>query len=196
MDLENIVKLVKNRIMNLNDIKIKMKSAINFYEKELLSIRTSRASPSMLDNIFVEAYGSKTPIKQLSNISIPDAGTLTIQVWDVSLIKIIEKSLIESNLGINPQSDGALIRLPIPKLSEERRLELSKVASQYSENAKVSIRNVRRDSLDELKTEEKNKFISQDDFKKNSSDIQKITDEYIKKIDELFLIKKNEIIKV
>ena len=196
MALENIVKLVKNRIMNLNDIKIKMKSAINFYEKELLSIRTSRASPSMLDNIFVEAYGSKTPIKQLSNISIPDAGTLTIQVWDVSLIKIIENSLIESNLGINPQSDGSLIRLPIPKLSEERRLELSKVASQYSENAKVSIRNVRRDSLDELKTEEKNKLISQDELKNESSDIQKITDEYIKKIDELFLIKKNEIIKV
>ena len=196
MDLENIVKLVKNRIMNLNDIKIKMKSAVSFYEKELLSIRTSRASASMLDNIFVEAYGSKTPIKQLSNISIPDAGTLTIQVWDVSLIKIIENSLIESNLGINPQSDGSLIRLPIPKLSEERRLELSKVASQYSENAKVSIRNVRRDSLDELKTEEKNKLISQDELKNESSDIQKITDEYIKKIDELFLIKKNEIIKV
>ena len=196
MDLENIVKLVKNRIMNLNDIKIKMKSAVSFYEKELLSIRTSGASASMLDNIFVEAYGSKTPIKQLGNISIPDAGTLTIQVWDVSLIKIIENSLIESNLGINPQSDGSLIRLPIPKLSEERRLELSKVASQYSENAKVSIRNVRRDSLDELKTEEKNKLISQDELKNESSDIQKITDEYIKKIDELFLIKKNEIIKV
>jgi len=196
MILENIVKLVKNSIMELNDIRIKMNSAKNFYEKELLTIRTSRATASMLDNIFIEAYGSKTPINQLGNISIPDAGTLTIQIWDVSLIKIIEKSLIESNLGINPQSDGALIRLPIPKLSEERRLELSKVASQYSENAKVSIRNVRRDSLDELKTEEKNKFISQDDFKKNSSDIQKITDEYIKKIDELFLIKKNEIIKV
>ena len=196
MILENIVKLVKNRIMKLNDIKIKMNSAISFYEKELLSIRTSRANASMLDNILVEAYGSKTPINQLGNISIPDAGTLTLQVWDVSLIKVIENSLIESNLGINPQSDGALIRLPIPKLSEERRLELSKVASQYSENAKVSIRNVRRDSLDELKTEEKNKLISQDELKNESSDIQKITDEYIKKIDELFLIKKNEIIKV
>ena len=196
MILENIVKLVKNRIMELNDIKIKMNSAISFYEKELLSIRTSRANTSMLDNIFVEAYGSKTPINQLGNISIPDAGTLTIQVWDVSLIKVIESSLIESNLGINPQLDGALIRLPIPKLSEERRLELSKVASQYCENSKVSIRNVRRDSLDELKTAEKNKLISQDFLKKKSSDIQKITDEYIKKIDELFLIKKNEIIKV
>ena len=196
MILENIVKLVKNRIMELNDIKIKMNSAISFYEKELLSIRTSRANVSMLDNIFVEAYGSKTPINQLGNISIPDAGTLTIQIWDVSLIKVIENSLIESNLGINPQLDGALIRLPIPKLSEERRLELSKVASQYCENSKVSIRNVRRDSLDELKTAEKNKLISQDHLKKKSSDIQKITDEYIKKIDKLFLIKKNEIIKV
>ena len=196
MILENIVKLVKNRIMELNDIKIKMNSAISFYEKELLSIRTSRANASMLDNIFVEAYGSKTPINQLGNISIPDAGTLTIQVWDMSLIKVIENSLIESNLGINPQIDGALIRLPIPKLSEERRLELSKVASQYCENSKVSIRNVRRDSLDGLKTAEKNKLISQDHLKSQSSDIQKITDEYIRKIDELFLIKKNEIIKV
>ena len=182
--------------MKLNDIKIKMDSAINFYEKELLSIRTSRANVSMLDNIFVDAYGSKTPINQLGNISTPDAGTLTIQVWDASLIKLIENSLIESNLGINPQSDGALIRLPIPKLSEERRLELSKVASQYSENAKISIRNVRRVSLDDIKTEEKNKTISQDDLKKQSFEIQKITDEYIKKIEELFIIKKNEIIKV
>jgi ribosome recycling factor len=150
----------------------------------------------MLDNIFIDAYGSKTPINQLGNISTPDASTLTIQIWDTSLIKLIENSLVESNLGINPQSDGSVIRLPIPKLSEERRLELSKVASQYSENAKVSIRNIRRDSLDDIKNEEKNKLISQDELKKLSSEIQKITDEFIKTIDNLFLIKKNEIIKV
>ena len=183
-------------MMELNSVKIKMDAALTYYEKELQSIRSSRASISMLDNIFVEAYGSKTPINQLGNISTPDVGTLTIQVWDVSLIKSIENSLTESNLGINPQSDGSTIRLPIPKLSEERRLELSKVASQYSENAKVSIRNVRRDALDELKTEEKNKLITQDDQKIKSFDIQKVTDEYIKRTDDLFIVKKSEILKV
>ncbi len=182
--------------MELNVVKKNMDSAITHFEKDLQSIRTSRANISMLDNIFIDAYGSKTPINQLGNISTPDASTLTIQIWDTSLIKLIENSLVESNLGINPQSDGSVIRLPIPKLSEERRLELSKVASQYSENAKVSIRNIRRDSLDDIKNEEKNKLISQDELKKLSSEIQKITDEFIKTIDNLFLIKKNEIIKV
>ena len=196
MVLENLVKLVKIIVMELNDISNKMNSAINFFEKELSSIRTSRANSSMLDNIAVEAYGAKTPINQLGNISVPDSSTLTIQVWDNSLVKNIENSIVESNLGINPQIDGSIIRLPIPKLSEERRLELTKVASQYSENAKISIRNVRREYLDELKNEEKEKLISQDDQKKFSNDIQKITDEYIKKIEEIVDNRKNEIIKV
>ena len=182
--------------MEINLLKSKMDNAIVYFEKELLSIRTSRANASMLENILVEAYGSKTPINQLGNINVPDSSTLTIQVWDNSLIKNIENSIIESNLGVNPQSDGNLIRLPIPKLSEERRVELTKVASQYSENAKISIRNVRRESLDELKIQEKNKEISQDDHKKFSAEIQKITDQYIKKIEDIVLNKKNEIIKV
>ena len=182
--------------MEMNLLKSKMDNAIVYFEKELLSIRTSRANASMLENILVEAYGSKTPINQLGNINVPDSSTLTIQVWDNSLIKNIENSIIESNLGVNPQSDGNLIRLPIPKLSEERRVELTKVASQYSENAKISIRNVRRESLDELKIQEKNKEISQDDHKKFSAEIQKITDQYIKKIEDIVLNKKNEIIKV
>ena len=121
---------------------------------------------------------------------------LTIQVWDSSLIKKIENSIIDSKLGINPQSDGALIRLPIPKLSEERRNELSKIASEYSENAKISIRNVRRDGIDQLKIEEKEKIISQDEQKSQSAHIQKITDEYAKTIEEIVLLKKNEILKV
>ena len=131
--------------MDFNTLKIKMENAVLHHEKELSSIRTSRAHTSMLDNILVEAYGSKTPINQLGNISIPDTSTLTIQVWDNSLIKNIENSIMDSKLGINPQIDGSLIRLPIPKLSEERRNELSKVASQYAENVKVSIRNIRRE---------------------------------------------------
>ena len=131
-----------------------------------------------------------------ANINVPEANMLTIQVWDSSLIRKIENSIIDSKLGINPQSDGALIRLPIPKLSEERRNELSKVASQYSESSKISIRNVRRDGIDQLKAEEKDKIISQDEQKFQSIDIQKITDEYIKTIEEIVLIKKNEILKV
>ena len=182
--------------MDNNKVKIKMNNAISFLDKELSSIRTSRASSSMLDNILVEAYGSKTPLNQLGNINIPDASTLTIQVWDSSLIKSIENAIIESQLGINPQSDGSVIRLPIPKLSEERRTELSKIASEYAENAKISIRNIRRDALDAFKLEEKDKVISQDEHKKKSSDVQKITDNFIKKIDEIVTTKKNEIIKV
>ena len=182
--------------MDYDTLNSKMKNAILHYEKELASIRTSRASNSMLDNILVDAYNSKTPISQLANISVPDSSTLTIQVWDNSLIKNIETSIIESNLGINPQTDGNIIRLPIPKLSEERRVELTKIASQYSESAKISIRNIRRDSIDEFKLAEKEKKISQDDLKKHTTEIQKITDDYIKKIEEIALAKKNEILTV
>jgi len=182
--------------MNLNVTNNKMGNAILHFEKELSSIRTSRANVSMLDSLLVDAYGSKTMINQLGNINIPDANTLTIQVWDSSLIKNIENAIVESNLGINPQSDGVSIRLPIPKLSEERRIELSKIASQYAENSKISIRNIRRECIDEFKNQEKEKNISQDDLKKETNRIQKTTDEYIKKIDEMLISKKNEIIKV
>ena len=182
--------------MELNFINQKMDSAISFFEKELSTIRTSRASVSILDNILVDAYEKKTPLNQLGNISIPDASMLTIQVWDTSLIKTIENAIMESNLGINPQTDGQLIRLPIPKLSEERRNELVKIASQYSENAKIAIRNIRREIMDNLKKDEKDKKISQDELKKNSSKVQEITDEYILKVDSITSNKQTEILKV
>ena len=182
--------------MDLESINNKMDSAIVFFEKELSSIRTSRANSSILDNLLADAYGNKTPINQLGNISVPDANMLTIQVWDKNLVKEIENCIIESNLGINPQTDGQIIRLPIPKLSEERRNELSKVASKYSENAKVSIRNIRREILDDLKKEEKEKKISQDDLKKFSSEVQNITDKYISDIETLTSNKQKEILKV
>ena len=137
--------------MNLEDLQNKMASSIEHFEKELQTIRTSRANPTMLENIFIDAYGSKTPINQLGNISSPDSSMLTIQIWDANLLKNIENAILESNLGINPQVDGALIRLPIPKLSEERRNELTKIASQYAENSKISIRNIRRKGNDDLK---------------------------------------------
>ena len=173
-----------------------MDKALSFFEKELTSVRTSRANLSMLDNIQVDSYGTKTPINQLGNISIPDPNLITIQVWDVSLIKPIESAILESNLGINPQTDGQLIRLPIPKLSEERRKELAKVVSKYSESAKITIRNIRREMMDSTKKEEKDKNISQDDMKKILSDIQSITDEYISEIDLITSNKQTEILKV
>mgnify|MGYP006160510177 CR=1 FL=1 len=179
--------------MNITDLDLKMKNSIEYFEKELSSLRTSRASISMLDNIMIEAYGSSTPISQLGNLSVTDASTLTIQVWDNSLVKKIENIIKESNLGINPQVDGTLIRLPVPKLSEERRQELSKIASQYSENAKIAVRNNRREYLDLVKQKEKDKEISQDELKKISSEVQKKTDNYIDTIENIAAKKKTEI---
>ena len=182
--------------MDINDLKNKMDVAVNHLEKELNSLRTSRASPSMLENIQVDAYGSKNPINQLGNISALDPSTLSIQVWDTSLVKSIEVAILESSLGLNPQIDGQLIRLPIPKLSEERRKELTKVASEYGENSKIVIRNLRRDFLDFKKKEKKDLNYSEDDLKKFQNDAQKITDENILKIDQILNLKKEDILKV
>ncbi len=174
----------------------KMSSAVQHFEKELNSLRTSRANPSMLDNLFVDAYGSKTPLNQLGNISVQDANTITIQVWDTSLIKAIENAITESNLGINPQTDGQLIRLPIPKLSEERRKEIIKIASEYAENSKIALRNIRRDLVDNAKEEKKNLNLSEDELKRKLNEIQKLTDENVEKIDKIFEDKKIDILKV
>ena len=182
--------------MELSLFKEKLENTLSFFEKELFSVRTSRASVTMLDNIQVDSYGAKTSINQLGNISIPDSNLITIQVWDVNLIKTIEKAILESNLGINPQTDGQLIRLPIPKLSEERRNELAKVVSQYAENSKVAIRNIRREIMDSIKKNEKEKNISQDEMKQKASDVQKMTDEYVSKVDSITSTKQTEILKV
>ena len=180
----------------MSDLENKMNSAVTHFEKELNSLRTSRANPSMLDNILVDAYGSKTPLNQLGNISVQDASTITIQVWDLSLIKSIENTIAESNLGINPQTDGQLIRLPIPKLSEERRIEIIKIASEFAENSRIAIRNIRRDFIETSKNEKKDLNLSEDDLKRKLSEIQKITDNNIEKIDKILELKKNDILKV
>ena len=180
----------------MSDLENKMNLAVTHFEKELNSLRTSRANPSMLDNLFVDAYGSKTPLNQLGNISIQDASTITIQVWDLSLIKSIENTITESNLGINPQTDGQLIRLPIPKLSEERRIEIIKIASEFAENSKVAIRNIRRDFIETSKNEKKDLNLSEDDLKRRLNEIQKITDNNIEKIDKILELKKTDILKV
>ena len=178
------------------DIEQKMNSAILHYEKEINSLRTSRANPSMLDSIAVDAYGSKTPLNQLGNVSVQDASTIMIQVWDTSLIKSIENAITESNLGINPQTDGQIIRLPIPKLSEERRIEIIKIASEFAENSKVSIRNIRRDFIEIAKNNKKTSNLSEDELKRKLDEIQKITDLNIEKIDKILEAKKIDILKV
>ncbi len=180
----------------MTDLEIKMSTAVMHYEKELNSLRTSRANPSILDNIYVEAYGSKTPLNQLGNISAQDASTITIQVWDTSLLKSIESAITDSNLGINPQTDGQIIRLPIPKLSEERRKEIIKIASEFAENSKVAIRNIRRDFMELAKEEKKTSNLSEDELKRKFSEIQKTTDTNIEKIDKIFETKKIDILKV
>ena len=180
----------------IDQLNQKMINSVQHLEKEFNTIRTSRANPSMLDNVFVEAYGSKNPLSQLGNISTPDPSTITIQVWDNSVIKAIENAILDSGLGINPQIDGQLIRLPIPKLSEERREELTKLASKYAENSKVVIRNIRRDFIDSQKDLKKNSQLSEDDLKKILNDVQKLTDSSIEKIDQLLKLKKEDILKV
>ena len=150
----------------------------------------------MLDSIYVDAYGVKTPLNQLGNISVQDANTITIQIWDASLTKLIENAITGSNLGINPQTDGQLIRLPIPKLSEERRKEIIKVAAELGEKSKVTIRNIRRDLIETSKNEKKESNLSEDDLKRNINEIQKITDNNIDKIDKILDAKKIDILKV
>ena len=180
----------------MDEIENKMQLAISHFEKELNSLRTSRANPSMLDNITVDAYGSKTPLNQLGNISIPEPNTITLQVWDSSLTKSIENAIMESNLGLNPQIDGQLIRLPIPKLSEERRKELTKIASEFAENSKIVIRNIRREFIDLNKKQKKELNLSEDDLKKIIDNIQKITDSYITKVENILENKNIDILKV
>ena len=174
----------------MSDVESKMSSAVLHLEKELNTLRTSRANPSMLDSIFVDAYGAKTPLNQLGNISIQDANTITIQIWDNSHIKVIENAIMDSNLGINPQTDGQLIRLPIPKLSEERRIEIIKIASEFAENSKVTVRNIRRDFIENSKNEKKNSNLSEDELKRKINEIQKITDINIDKIEKILETKR------
>ena len=185
---------------NFNQIK---QEAIDHMEKTLETLRNDfgglragRAHASLLDNIMVEAYGSMTPIAQVGTIGVPDARTLSISVWDKGLSKSVEKSLRESDLGLNPVSDGQLIRIPIPPLSEERRKELVKIAGKYAEQNKVAIRNIRRSALDDIKKLKKDNEISEDDEKKYSSEIQKLTDDSIKKVDEMLEQKEKDILQV
>ena len=173
-----------------------MQSSIDAFSGELKNIRTGRVSPDILKTIVVDSYGSKTPLTQLSNVNNLDNMTLNVNVWDASLIKSIEKTILDSNLGVNPQTDGANILLKFPELSAERRQELVKFISEISEKFKISIRGIRRKFIDEIKKMEKDKLISIDESKKYQDEIQKLTDNSIFDIENLSKLKESEILKV
>ena len=182
--------------VSVDEYATKMENTLKIFHEELNRLRTGRATPSLLEPVFVEAYNSKMKISELATVNAPEPKLLTVQVWDKSMVQNIEKAIRESELGLNPSSDGQLIRVPLPDLTEERRLELTKVASKFSEDAKISIRNIRRDAMDKIKEEEKNNLISEDEQKTLSDDIQKVIDEKIKTIENVFEDKKKEIMQI
>ena len=162
-------------------------------KKEFAGLRTGRATTALLDGIMVEAYGSTVPLNQVGNASVPEARMLSVQVWDKSLLKVVEKAIRESGLGLNPMNDGQMIRIPIPPLSEERRIELCKIAGKYTETARVSARTVRREALDEVKKLKQDNAISEDDQKRFEDEIQAMTDQTVKHLDEMLKNKETEI---
>ena len=176
--------------------KQKMSKTIEIFNKELGSLRTGRANASMLDLVKVDVYGQKMPINQLGTITTPEPRMINIQVWDLNNVNLIDSSIKKSELGLNPQIDGQLIRLPIPDLSEERRNEMKKIVKSMGEKCKVSIRNIRREANDSLKSILKNKEISEDDEKKKEKEIQSLTDEHIKLIDDKVFSKEKEIMTI
>ena len=174
----------------------KMDKTIEVFSKELTSLRTGRANASMLDLVKVDVYGQAMPLNQVSSITTPDARTINIQVWDLNNVSLVDSAIKKSELGLNPQIDGQLIRLPVPDLSEERRVEIKKVIKSMVEKCKVSIRNIRREANDELKNLLKSKEISEDDEKKSEKIIQNFTDEHIKLIDKKVEVKEKEIMTI
>src|SRR5471032_984590 len=174
----------------------RMHGAIETLKKEFSGLRTGRASPALLDPVRVEAYGNMVPVNQVGNISTPEPRMITVQVWDKGLAKAVDKAIRDANLGLNPQMDGQLLRIPLPELNQERRKELSKLAAKYAEAARVSVRNVRRDGMDLLKKLEKDGKISQDDQHTKGDELQKLTDDHIKTIDAALHNKEQEIMQV
>ena len=174
----------------------KMDKTFDVFTKELTSLRTGRASSSMLDLIKVDVYGQKMPVNQLATITTPDPRTINIQVWDLNNVNLVDSAIKKSELGLNPQIDGQIMRLPIPDLSEERRFEMKKIIKSTGEKCKISIRNIRREANDELKDLLKNKEIAEDDEKKLEKKIQESTDEHIKKVDDKVASKEKEIMTI
>lgn len=182
--------------LDLGDIKRRMQGSVAALKHELGGLRTGRASASMLEPVQVDAYGSHMPLNQLATVSVPEPRLISVQVWDKSMVKAVEKAIVDSNLGLSPATEGQVLRLRIPELNEERRKELVKVAHKYAEAAKVAVRHVRRDGLDVLKKLEKNHEISEDDEKRLANDVQKATDGTVSEIDQLLASKEREILTV
>ncbi|MEE2745288.1 MAG: ribosome recycling factor [Pseudomonadota bacterium] len=178
------------------DVRRRMEGALDVLQKEFGGLRTGRASTSLLEPLTVMAYGQSMPMNQVGTISVPEPRLLTVQVWDKGLVTAVEKAIRESDLGLNPSSEGQLLRIPIPPLSEERRVELTKIAGRYAEEAKVAVRNVRRHTMDNLKKYEKEGEISQDEHRKYGNEIQSLTDNHVSKIEEALLRKEEEILQV
>ncbi len=181
---------------DIDDLERRMKGAIEALKREFGGLRTGRASTSLLEPLTVEAYGSEMPINQVATLSAPEPRMLTVQVWDRGNVKAVEKAIRESALGLNPASDGQLIRVPIPELSEERRTELARVAQRYAEQARVAVRNVRRDGMDKLKRMERAGELSQDEQHLWSEEVQELTDRFVKEIDDAVATKESEIMQV
>lgn len=176
-----------------DDIQRRMEGTLEALKKNFSGLRTGRAAPSMIESVMVDVYGSMMPLPQVGTISVPEARMLSVQVWDKGNAKAVEKAIMQANLGLNPMIDGNLIRIPIPPLSEERRLELVKLAGKYAEDARIAIRNVRRDGMDNLKKAEKEGSLTEDELKTWSGKVQTITDDHIKKVDEAFSGKEKDI---
>jgi ribosome recycling factor len=181
---------------DLEDLKRRMQGAVGAFRHDLGSLRTGRASPSLLDPIQVDAYGSLMPMTQVATINVPEPRLLSVQVWDRGMVQAVEKAIRESDLGLNPQTEGQTIRLRIPEMNEQRRKEMVKVAHKYAEEARVAVRHVRRDGLDLLKKLEKDHAIGQDDEKRHAGEVQKATDHAIEDIDKLLQAKEKEIMQV
>lgn len=183
-------------MIDLDDIKQRMEGAVSSLSHDFSGLRTGRASTSLLDSVMVEAYGTKMPINQVGNVNVAESRLLTVQVWDASMVKAVEKAIANAGLGLNPAPDGQLIRVPIPELNEERRRELVKVASKYAEQGRIAVRNVRRDGMDTLKKLEKDGDISEDEQRRMGDQIQQMTDEHVRQIDEMLEQKEKDIMQV
>jgi len=182
--------------VDFKDLQRRMDGAIQSYKSDLASLRTGRASASVLDPIQVQAYGSPMPINQVATISVPESRMLAVSVWDRGMVNAVDRAIRESNLGLNPIVDGTTLRIPLPELNEQRRKELVKIAHTYAENARVAARHVRRDGLDNTKKAEKDGRVSEDDARRHSDRIQKMTDDTIKDVDHLLIEKEAEIMQV
>lgn len=181
---------------DVNELRRRMTGALEQFKKELSGLRTGRASVSLLEPVQVEAYGSHMPLSQLGTVNVPEPRMLTVQVWDKSMVKAVEKAIREANLGVNPMVEGQLIRVPIPPLTEDRRKDLVKLAHKFAEQARIATRNVRRDGMEALKHMEKDHKINEDEHRKRSAEIQKLTDEYVGKVDETLAAKEKDIMHV